>query len=115
MYIIVFDGACILCNSAVAFLHKRLQYKDYNFIPSQSDIGKECLAKYNLIDISRESIILIKNEAIYTKSDAILEIVKDMTIFWRLLNISRILPKIFRDWFYDVISRNRHWLLSEKK
>ncbi len=110
--IIIFDGVCLLCNSAVYFLHKRLRYQNYKFIASQSESGETYITKYNLEKIYVESIVLVKEEEIYTKSDAILEIIDDMSYSWSLLKIFRVVPKTLRNWFYDRVSKNRHLLFG---
>jgi predicted DCC family thiol-disulfide oxidoreductase YuxK len=111
--IIIFDGVCLLCNSAVYFLHKRLRYQNYKFIPSQSESGETYITKYNLDKIFIESIVLVKEEEIYIKSDAILEIIGDMSYLWSLLNIFRVVPRTLRNWFYDRLSKNRHLLFGK--
>ncbi len=111
--IIIFDGICLLCNSAVYFLHKRLRYRNYKFIASQSDTGKEYLKNFNLEATSQESIILLKNESIFTKSDVVLEIVDDMQTIWSIIKIFKIVPRRIRNIFYDFISKHRHAIFGK--
>jgi len=111
--IIIFDGVCLLCNTAVYFLHKRLRYQNYKFIPSQSELGEVYIAKFKLDKISNESIVLLKGADIFTKSEAMLEIIDDMPYIYSLLKIFKIVPKNVRNWFYDIISKNRHILIGK--
>jgi len=97
-----------MCNSAVSFLHKRLGYSNYKFIVSQSKTGIEYLKQYNLSDISLESIILINEDKIFVKSNAILNIIDNMSYKWSILRIIKIIPQNLRDWLYDFVSKYRH-------
>ncbi|MCW8850494.1 MAG: DCC1-like thiol-disulfide oxidoreductase family protein [Melioribacteraceae bacterium] len=109
----MFDGICLLCNQAVYFLHKKLRYRDYKFIPSQSDEGIELLKEYSLEQISQESLVLIKDNSILIKSDALLNIIDDMPRIWHILKLFKLVPKYIRDFIYSFVSRKRH-LLSRK-
>ena len=111
--IIIFDGICLLCNDTVNFLHKRLRYRNYRFIASQSETGKEYLNQYDLNKVSLESIILIKDERIFVKSNALLQIVDDMSYKWSIFKIFRIVPIALRDWMYDLLSKYRHFIFGK--
>ena len=107
-YVLIFDGVCMLCNSAVHFLHKRLKYSDYNFIPSESDIGKEYIKRYNLGKLTDNTLVLIVNDDIFIKSKAVFVILNDMPLLWKLLRIFKLLPSKLLDRLYDMIAKNRY-------
>ena len=113
--IIIFDGNCVLCNTAVNFLYARLDEKEYDFIASQSNEGNELQTKYNLGTIPAHSIVLIKENNIFTKSDAVLEITNDLSFGWRLLKFFKFIPKNIRDWVYNFISKHRYKLFGKLK
>lgn len=113
--IIIFDGDCVLCNSAVNFLYARLDDTDYDFIASQSDEGNRLSTEYYLGTIPSHSIVLIKGNKIFTKSDAVLEITNDLSFGWRLLKFFKFIPKNIRDWVYNFISRHRYKLFGKLK
>ena len=112
--ILMFDGICMLCNSAVHFLHSRLKNSNYRFIPSQSEAGEEYIRKYKLDDLASSTLILIKNEQIFVKSKALFAILNDMHFLWKLLRIFSILPTIFLDWLYDRIANNRYKIFGKR-
>ncbi len=112
--IIIFDGICHLCSSAIQFLHKRLADQNYRFIPSQSELGEEYIAKYNLGLIISKSIVLIDNQNIFIKSDAIIEILEDIPFLFNAQKIFKFIPKNVRNWFYDRISKNRYQLFGKQ-
>lgn len=80
--IILFDGVCNLCDNAVQYIIKNDKNDIFRFVPLQSDLGKEILS-YLKVDTSKmDSIILYEpGVAYYYKSDAALEIVKDLNAF----------------------------------
>lgn len=119
--IILFDGLCNLCNGSVNFILKRDKDKKYKFASLQSEIGKELCKQYdidtNVLARSADgvdSIILIKNDKVFIKSAAVLEIIKDLPIGWRIFRIGIILPKVIRDWLYDIIAKHRYRIFGKK-
>ena len=113
-FVVLFDGLCNLCNGSVNFIIKRDKLGKYKFASLQSEIGKDLSNKYNIDTSTVDSIILIKNNKVFIKSDAVLEILKDLPIGWRLLRIGIILPKFMRDWLYDFIAKHRYQIFGKK-
>jgi predicted DCC family thiol-disulfide oxidoreductase YuxK len=107
--VILFDGVCNFCNSSVNFVIDRDQRKKFKFAALQSDIGKKMLSNLDQGSFGNyDSVILIKNNRIYKKSGAALEICLDLQGFWKLLYVFKILPWFIRDLFYDLIAKNRY-------
>lgn len=113
-YSLIFDGACLLCSSAVHFLYKRLKDGNYKFIPSQSDIGEEYIRKYELGNMSAHTLILIHNDNVFIKSKAVFMILNDIPSYWKILGIFRVLPTKFLDWLYDRIANNRYLFFGKR-
>ncbi|MCB0730561.1 MAG: DUF393 domain-containing protein [Ignavibacteriae bacterium] len=111
--IIIFDGVCLLCNSAVYFLHKRLRFREYKFVASQTNEGKELTDQFNLGNLPEETIVLIKENNIYTKTDALFHIVDDLPLKWSVIKIFKIVPRPIRNWAYNIISKNRHLIFGK--
>ena len=107
--IILFDGICNLCNSAIQFVIKRDKKNLYKFAPLQSDTAKALLQERGIDTSKIDSIILIDpNTAYYTKSSAALEIGKTFGGGWRLIGVFEWVPGPVRDWVYDLIAKNRY-------
>lgn len=107
--IILFDGVCNLCNSAIQFVIKHDKKNIYKFAALQSDVAKLLLNERGIDSSQIDSIILIDpNIAYYTKSAAALEIGKSFGGGWRLLGVFRWVPKPIRDWVYDLVAKNRY-------
>ncbi len=105
--IILYDGDCNLCDHSVQFIIKRDDKALYKFASIQSDIGKELLSNYNISEYN-DSFILIENNQCYFKSTAALRICKNLKGAWKLLYIFLLLPRRFRDIFYNIIGKNRY-------
>lgn len=105
--IILFDGVCNLCNNSVNFIIRRDIKSIFLFAPLQSNFGEVLTAKMN-IPQKIDSIILISENKYYIKSDAVIEIIKQLKWYWRMLIIIKILPLKFRDFLYDFIANSRY-------
>lgn len=105
--IILFDGVCNLCNNSVNFLIRRDIKSIFLFAPLQSNFGEVLTAKMN-IPQKIDSIILISENKYYIKSDAVIEIIKQLKWYWRMFIIIKILPLKFRDFLYDFIANSRY-------
>ena len=112
--IILFDGVCNLCNHSVQFIIKRDPKEHFKFASLQSEIGQKLVKQYG-IPKGIESIIYIENDKVYIKSSAALRISRKLNGYWRYLTILSILPSSFRDFFYDVIAKNRYKWFGKKE
>jgi predicted DCC family thiol-disulfide oxidoreductase YuxK len=113
--IILFDGVCNLCNSAVQFIIKRDSKDFFRFVALQSDLGIE-ICNYIGVDSSQlDSIILYEpGKAYYYKSEAALQIASDLGFIYSLATVFRIIPEKFRNQVYDYIAKNRYKWYGKK-
>ena len=114
--IILFDGVCNLCNSAVQYVIEHDKNDVFMFAALQSDIGKK-LMKERGIDASQiDSIILIEQGvAYYTKSTAAIKIARSFGGIWQLAGVFQWIPEKIRDWVYDYIANNRYKWYGRKE
>ena len=114
--IILFDGICNLCNSAVAIVIKQDKKNTFLFAAIQSKKGKEII-DYLEIDIAKiDSIILYEPGVSYeVKSTAALKIMNDFGQFWQLTKLFWVFPKGFRNQVYDFIAKNRYKWFGKKE
>jgi len=106
--IILFDGICNFCNSAVNFVIKRNSKSNIFFTPIQSEAGKAVLKKYNLKLSDLQSFIFIENGNIYKKSSGVLRVCKHLRRLWPLCYHFIIVPKFIRDGIYNWVAKNRY-------
>ncbi|QNL22506.1 thiol-disulfide oxidoreductase DCC family protein [Hyphobacterium sp. CCMP332] len=107
-YIILFDGVCNLCNSSVNFIIDRDKKDKFRFAALQSAEGQEELRKIGMDKEYLDSIVLIKKGKLLHKSTAALHISKELTGLWPIISFFLIIPKVLRDFFYDIIAANRY-------
>lgn len=112
--IILFDGVCNLCNSSVNFIIDHDKNNIFKFASLQSDAGQKLLNKFGLDTKDFDSIVLVENDEHYTRSGAVLRIVKSFPGFWKLLYAFIILPSPLRDFLYDMIADNRYKWFGKK-
>lgn len=107
-FIVLFDGHCHLCDGSVKLILKYDLHKKFSFASLQSDTGKTFIEKYK-IDIRKgESIILIKKNKAYIKSNAVLWIANELIFPYNLISGLIIFPPFIRDSVYDFIAKNRY-------
>lgn len=112
-YIILFDGVCNFCNNSINFVIDHDPKKHFQFASLQDDFAKSFLMKNQINTNDFDSIILIKNNRMYKKSEAIFEITKELTGFWKYLAIFQYFPKVFTDFCYDIFAKNRYQLFGK--
>ncbi|MEJ5261674.1 MAG: thiol-disulfide oxidoreductase DCC family protein [Ignavibacterium sp.] len=113
--IVLFDGVCNFCNYWVNFLLKRDKKNIFLFAALQSQSGQELLKKFNLTTTDFDTFILIDGESYQTKSDAVISIAENLTGFPRLLIIGKFLPKVIRDFLYDLIAKSRYKIFGKRE
>jgi len=106
--IILFDGVCNFCNSAVNFTLKRNKKANIRFAPLQSEAGQKLLQQYNLPVKDMESFVFIENGKAYQRSTAALKVCRYLRGLWPLSYGLIIVPRFIRDGIYDWIAKNRY-------
>ena len=107
---ILFDDSCSLCNSSVAFIIKKGGEDRFQFLSMHSVEGMNHLRKYGLPDNYDKSVVLLEDNKVYTRSDAILGIFKNLKGFVHLMYWLKIVPRVLRDTIYNFAAKHRHML-----
>jgi predicted DCC family thiol-disulfide oxidoreductase YuxK len=114
--IILFDGVCNLCESAVQFVIHHDKKDVFRFVSLQSDLGQQILKHIGINPSNIDSIILYQpGIAYYYKSSAALEISKSIGGFFHLGTIFKIIPARIRNNLYDYIAKNRYKWYGKKE
>lgn len=112
--IILFDGVCNLCNSTINFIIDQDKKDLFRFAALQSEQGKKFQEKFALNPNELNSVILIDEDKIYFKSDAVLIITEELGFPFRILNWFSFLPKSFKNSVYDLVAKNRYVMFGKK-
>ena len=113
--VILFDGVCNFCNSAVNFAIKRDKKSTLKFAPLQSAEAHALLASYELPPVDMKSFVFIENGRSYTRSTAALKVCRYLNSFWPLMYGFIIVPKFLRDGIYNWIAKNRYRWFGKKE
>jgi len=114
MNIILFDGVCNLCNHTVRFLIKYDKNNILKFAASQTIAGANIISQYSVLNEGK-SVVFIKDEIVFYKSDAIIEIAKLINGWPHLFKYAFLFPKFLRDGMYNLIAKNRYSLFGKKE
>jgi predicted DCC family thiol-disulfide oxidoreductase YuxK len=113
MLIILFDGVCNFCNRTVNIILKHDQDAHFQFAPSQSTAGINLLQQFKLDQKAGASVILIDNDKVYTKTDAVIQIATHLKGWPRLFSFIKFIPRPIRDFAYDLVAKNRYTLFGK--
>jgi predicted DCC family thiol-disulfide oxidoreductase YuxK len=113
--IILFDGVCNFCNTAVNFVIKRDKKSVLKFAPLQSEFAKRILINHHLSAEDLSTFLFIENNKIYTKSIAALKVCRYLKGLWPLLYGFIIVPEFIRNGIYNWIAKNRYQWFGKKE
>lgn len=107
--ILLFDGHCNMCSSAVQFIarHEKKAHK-LLFASLQSPTGLELLKQYNVDPVKTDSLVLIEHGKAYVKSSAALQTTKYLRGLYPLLIVFIAVPPFIRNAVYDYIAKKRY-------
>ncbi|WP_054956505.1 thiol-disulfide oxidoreductase DCC family protein [Paenibacillus dakarensis] len=106
--IVLIDGVCHMCQGLTKFIIKRDPDGVFRFASQQSGIGQKLLSQGGLQEDLVETVVVIENGIYYTKSAAALRIARHLPFPWPLLYGFIIVPRVFRDFIYKWIAKNRY-------
>jgi predicted DCC family thiol-disulfide oxidoreductase YuxK len=106
--VVLFDGVCNLCTGSVLFVIKRDRTANFSFASLQSTYGQRQLVKFGLPIDQLNTIFLMKDEKLFKKSDAALEIARGLSGLWPVFYLFKIVPTFIRNGIYDLIAKNRY-------
>ena len=109
--IILFDGACGFCSRSVVFVVERDPKARFRYAPLQSPVGQGILRSAGLPTDDLDTVVLLEDGKVYTKSTASLKIAGDLRKPWPVLKMFLLVPRPIRDLIYDLVATNRHRIL----
>lgn len=119
--IILFDGVCNLCNSAVNLALDWDPKGKLRFSALQSNVGKSLLQAHGRDANDISSIVFVTTNGAYTKSDAILGITQELNpiplVPLKPLAMmgKMVVPQFLRDLIYDGVADNRYSLMGMRE
>lgn len=113
--LVIYDGCCNLCSYWVKSILNHHPEATLQLVSHLSALGSSFLEHHHLDATHLLSVIYYKNQRLYFKSDAVIEIAQELNGVWKLLRWLRWLPKCLRDALYMGIARNRYRWFGRKQ
>ncbi len=105
--IVFFDGFCILCSKFINFLLKKDKNKRLYYASQQSGFGKKIIKKF-LSENGNDAVVFIKSGKVYIKSSAVIRILGELGVSWKISLALFIIPPFLRNLIYDWIAKKRY-------
>ena len=106
--VVLFDGVCNLCNGFVQFVVRRDPKGAFHFASLGSDAAVRLLGGGPVPDPLPDSLVLVEDGQVFTRSTAALRIARRLTFPWPLAYVLVLVPRSLRDLIYDGIARRRY-------
>lgn len=106
--VLLFDGECAFCNGYVRWLLRHERRAHCRFASLQSDAAAPLLASHGLAPGDLSSLAVISGGQLYRKSAAVLRLLREVRMPWRLLGIFVLVPRVLRDAAYDYVGAHRY-------
>jgi len=119
--VLLFDGVCVFCNRTVQFLLRRDRQAILRFVPLESPLGQQLLARAKIpIDaqLLPDGIVLITGtltsaERLSRRTEAFSDTLILIGGPWRTLGrLLRLIPRPLREFGYSLIVRYRYRLFG---
>ncbi len=113
--LILFDGICNFCNTAVQLVIEVDRQQIFKFAAIQSELGQKIYRQHGLDPHDIQTLMLVDGEQALTKSDAVLAVLSRLEGGWQLLAAGQALPQPLRDWAYTEFARQRFRLFGRRE
>jgi predicted DCC family thiol-disulfide oxidoreductase YuxK len=105
--LIIYDGECGFCNKTLLYLAKIDTNNNFLFVSNLSKKGKQILLENNLVEVSKDSIVVFNNGQIFTKGKAVKIIAQNVDINALLRKIIDVTHVVVLDFGYTIIANHR--------
>ena len=113
--LLLFDGVCNLCSTEVQFLIKHDSEGKLMFTSQQSDKGQAILKSLHINHLDLQTVILIEEGIVYTRSSAIIHTFNYLDGVWQFGKYLKIIPSFIADFFYKILAANRYKWFGKKE
>ena len=113
--IVLYDGVCRMCNFWVDWVLDNDPTAKLRFAALQSPAGRRLLERSGRKPDDISSIVLVTPDKAFIKSEAVLEIGKQLSITTPLATIAQgVVPRGIADAAYDTIANNRYNIAGKR-
>ncbi len=104
---VIYDGDCVFCQRSVRFIHRHDRRNEFRFASRQSRAGQRLLHEHR-IGLAPNSMVLVDDEGVWLRSDAVLRIAARLPRPWTWARALLLVPRGVRDLVYRVVALVRH-------
>jgi predicted DCC family thiol-disulfide oxidoreductase YuxK len=112
--VLIFDGLCEICNATVDFVLKWEKKPLILFTANENPPGRALLQQHGQNPDAVTTVFLLENGKLYQRSTAALRLTRWLRFPMNLLYGFIIVPRFIRDFFYNIIARNRYRWFGKK-
>jgi predicted DCC family thiol-disulfide oxidoreductase YuxK len=105
--IVIFDGICNFCSCSVDFIIRHDPERKFKFTSMQSEVGQNLIKKYHIRKVGFDTFVLIQGDEYLLRTDAALEVARQLSGGWSYCKFLKIIPRPIRDFIYRFFARNR--------
>jgi predicted DCC family thiol-disulfide oxidoreductase YuxK len=113
--LVLFDGVCNLCDWSIRFILSHEAGPEIRFAAIQSEIGQSVLETLQLRVTAANTIVFIAGGEVSIQSGAIIRIAGYLRPPWKWIQVLRFMPRVIRDFGYDLLARNRYRLFGKNE
>lgn len=113
-HLILFDGDCTMCNRHVGYVFDLDRKGIFYYSSQQSEIGRQIRDRFGIPEDQMNTVLYIRNGKLLTRSDAALNVLKQLRWVWPLYFLV-VIPRPVRDAIYDLVARNRYRMFGRSK
>ncbi len=106
--LVLFDGVCGMCNHFVVACLRRDRRGVLRFASNASPLGRRMLEKLKALEDAEHTIMVVDDERLLRRSDAILYIAQRLGFPYSLMAVFYLIPRRLRDAVYKLIARHRY-------
>ncbi|WP_293744180.1 thiol-disulfide oxidoreductase DCC family protein [uncultured Pedobacter sp.] len=112
--IILFDGVCNFCNSYINYTIRHDRVNRFLFAPLDGETALKLSQQHRVNFNKFDSIIVISGNRFFSKSEAVLHILKNLGTWWSpIINVAYLVPGCIRNQLYQKFARNRYALFGQ--
>lgn len=112
--IVLFDGACNLCDASVRFVVERDREAVFRFAALESRAARDLLQGAEATEPLPDSVLLVEQGRVFTRSTAALRIARRLGWPWKLAYALVVVPRFVRDRCYDWVAKRRYAWFGKK-
>lgn len=106
--LVLFDGVCGLCDSAVQWLLDHDDAGRLHYAPLQGELAAALRAANPVIPTELDTMVFVRDGQVYLRSQAVLQILRELPAPWSWFSVFRVFPSFLTDLGYRLLAANRY-------